>query len=440
MGLRGTVRRLAAGAPAQVFALAGTGASMPVQDLLLQPQLDLVDTPSAANVLLVAGAVPDRFETELARMHDALSSPRAALWWPLGSNAAPAVPTSDVVAGTDPQRLVDAVVAAHRRLLMGNTPSASPVLRDEEPAPWRGVGPYGQGGTGMTGGVPYGRPMAEVAPDRDGLRLDTLTVRIGPFFVRFPTGLVIDVDLQGDVVQRADVVIGPPAPANRVDTGPRSPFRDALEKPVPVAVLELSRTRSHLRWAASALTAHQLPSLARRVLRLAHQVQPGQEEEIGGLHRLLRGSQVLGWATTGVGHLEPSQLLGTATGPVSRAAGVVEDERTSDIAYRGLGFEPIVRDGGDARARFEQRLDEARQALQLAERAPDRVHDPEAPLESPRGRLTPTDNPTARLLPLLADVLPGMEWGDAVSTVVSLDLDPDDVVALGDPDRAVAAP
>ena len=292
----------------------------------------------------------------------------------------------------------------------------------------------------MTGGVPYGRPMAEVAPDRDGLRLDTLTVRIGPFFVRFPTGLVIDVDLQGDVVQRADVVIGPPAPAISVDTRPRSPFRDALEKPVPVAVLELSRARSHLRWVASALVAHQLPSLARRVLRFTQHVQPGEEEEIGRLHRLLRGSQVLGWATTGVGHLERSQLLGTATGPVSRAAGLLEDERTSDVSYRGIGFELIVRDGGDARARFEQRLAEARQALQLAERARDRVHDPEAPLESPRGRLTTTDNPTARLLPLLADVLPGMEWGDAVSTVVSLDLDPDDVMALGDPDRTVAAP
>ncbi len=438
MGLRATLDRIAAQAPVPVFAVAGVGARARVDDLLLQPRLHLVDSPAAANVLLVAGSIPAHLAGELARLHDGLSRPRVSVWWSLGWRAAPPVRSGVEVHDADPSVLVDAVVDTHRRLLVRELASGPPVLPDEEPAPWRGVGPYGQGGTGMTGGVPYGRPMAEVAPDRDGLRLDQLTVRIGPFFARFPTGLVLEVRLQGDVVQQAHVVVAPEGEAVAVDG--RTPFSDALHGPVPVSVLELERARSHLRSIASALVAHQLPSLARRVLRFARHVHPGQSEDVQRLHRLLRRTQVLGWATRGVGLIPAEHLGGTATGPVARASGIEQDERATDPAYVGLGFEPIVHDGGDARARITQRLAEARQALQLAGRAVDRRHDPGDPLESPRGRLAVEDLPAQRLLPLLPSVLEGMEWGDAVSTVVSLDLDADEVLALRSPDQELPVP
>lgn len=421
-----------------VFAVAGVGAQAQVDELLLQPRLHLVDSPAAANVLLIAGSVPAHLTAELARLHDGVSRPRVSLWWSLGSSVAPPMPPAVEVHDADPSVLVDAVVDTHRRLLFGEVASSPPALPDEEPAPWRGIGPYGQGGTGMTGGVPYGRPMTEVAPDRDGLRLDQLTVRIGPFFARFPTGLVLEVRLQGDVVQQAHVVVAPEGEAVAVDA--RTAFSDALHGPVPVSVLELERARSHLRSIASALVAHQLPSLARRVLRFAKHVHPGQSEDVQRLHRLLRRTQVLGWATTGVGLIPAEHLGGTATGPVARATGIEQDERATDPAYFGLGFEPIVHDGGDARARITQRLAEARQALQLAGRAVDRRHDPADPLESPRGRLGVEDLPAQRLLPLLPSVLEGMEWGDAVSTVVSLDLDTDEVLSLRSPDRELPVP
>jgi len=61
-------------------------------------------------------------------------------------------------------------------------------------------------------------------------------------------------------------------------------------------------------------------------------------------------------------------------------------------------------------------------------------------LESPQGRLAVGDLPAQRLLPLLPAVLEGMEWGDAVSTVVSLDLDADEVLALRSPDRELPVP
>lgn len=417
-----------------VFSVAGVGAQAQVDDLLLEPRLQIVDSPAAANVLLIAGAMPPHLLTQLAHLHDALSRPRVPLWWSLGSGVVPPIPPMVEVHELDPSGLVDAIVRTHRSLLLGELPSSPPALPDEEPAPWRGVGPFGQGGTGMTGGVPYGRPMAEVAPDRDGLRLDQLTVRIGPFFARFPTGLVLEVRLQGDVVQQADVVVAPEGQA-AIEVDVRTPFHDALDVPVPVSVLELERARSHLRSIASALVAYQLPSLARRLLLFAHRVHPDQGEDVERLHRLLRRSQVLGWATRGVGTIPAAQLEGTATGPVARASGVDQDERSADPAYLGLGFEPIVHDGGDARSRIIQRLTEADQALKLAGRAGDRRHDPAAPLESPRGRLTADDLPAQRLLPLLPALLEGMEWGDAVSTVVSLDLATDEVLSLRSRER-----
>lgn len=422
-----------------VYAVAGIGARSRVDALLLQPRLHLVDSPAAATVLLIAGTVPPHLADELARLHDGLSRRRACVWWSLGSSVAPPLPHAVEVHDSDTAVLVDVVVDTHRRLLSDELASSPPALPDVDPAPWRGIGPYGQGGTGMTGGVPHGRPMAQVAPDRDGLRLDQLTVRIGPFFARFPTGLVLEVRLQGDVVQQAHAVVVPEGEA-AVEVEGRTPFRDALDSPVPLSVLELERARSHLGSVASALVAHQLPSLARRVLRLASHLHPDQSEDVQRLHRLLRRAQLLGWATRGVGPIPADQLEGTAAGPVARASGVERDERTTDPAYLGLGFELIVQDRGDARSRITQRLDEAVQALQLASRAGDRHHDPEVPLESPRGRLAVGDLPAQRLLPLLPAVLEGMEWGDAVATVVSLDLDTDGVLALRAPDRELPVP
>lgn len=438
MGLSAVASRVATRAPVPVFPVAGLGARAAVDDLLIETRLRIVDTPAAANVLLLAGDVPSGLAAELARLHDGMSRPRTSLWWTLGASVRPAIRCPTEVRDPDPSILVDAVVDAHRRLLTGELASSPPQLPDEDAAPWRGVGPYGQGGTGMTGGVPYGRPMAEVAPDRDGLRLDQLTVRIGPFFARFPTGLVLELRLQGDVVQEAQLAL--PAGDVPMSGAATTPFGDALGVPVRVSVLEVERARSHLRSIASALVAHQLGSLAQRVLRLAGQVRPGDDHEIERLHRVLRRSQVLGWATTGVGHIAPERLEGTASGPILRASGVARDERCDDPVYGGLGFEPIVHEGSDARARLAQRLAEARQALELAGRAGELDHDPESPLESPRGRLAAGDLPARRVLPLIPSLLEGMEWGDAVSTVVSLDLDTDEVLALHATDPEVPVP
>lgn len=57
----------------------------------------------------------------------------------------------------------------------------------------------GRGGMEM----PAGLAMAERTEDRDGLKLDQLHLTLGPLLSEWPTGLVLRVAVQGDVIQQA---------------------------------------------------------------------------------------------------------------------------------------------------------------------------------------------------------------------------------------------
>ncbi|WP_296763239.1 hypothetical protein [Sediminimonas sp.] len=146
-------------------------------------------TPRDAGILLVAGDMPGDAAEALGRVHDQLPHPRATLRWTVSHE------TADAVA--------DRIVASWRDL--GAIDEAD-LLPDQPPNEWKGVGPHGQGGKGMMGGTPYGRPMAMTGEDiRDGLQLDRYTARIGPFAPMLPPGLVLEVTLQGDVIVAATV-------------------------------------------------------------------------------------------------------------------------------------------------------------------------------------------------------------------------------------------
>jgi hypothetical protein len=443
--LRNALAGLAAGAPARVFVLQGVDAPDALDVLRLRPDIVLVDTPRSATVLLVAGRLPEAMHEPARRAHDAMAEPRATVWWtlPAGDDAMlPFIEATVVHAESDGSPADIATVArllarTQSDLLRATRASEPALLADAEPAPWRGVGPYGQGGTGMTGGVPYGRPLAGRAPDRDGLALDQLPVRVGPFFAPFPAGLVLDVTLQGDVIQ--SVVV----PGNAfVETGDggtllrvtNDPFHAALGEPVRIADLERRRARHHLRWLAGALRVHGLDALGQRTLALAVSLADGVPEgaagDVAALGRLLERTRGLGWATADVGVIDSALLAGRGLGPVARAAGLAEDARLDDPAYDVLGYAPVLdkRDaGGDARARWRQRLGEAIQSVELAARAGDRRTGGEGrPVEGVRGRLSTDamrESPSAVLLALLPDLLRGQEWGDAVTTIVSLDID-----------------
>lgn len=420
MDLRRRLAAFAAHAPVPTFAVAGLGMRAAVQDLRLEPGVHIVDSPRAALILLVAGDVPPSHAAALALIHDGLPHPRATIRWGTADGAAP--PNRTVAYGTDP---VPTLRALATDLLAGTAESEPPLTDETGAVPWEGIGPYRQGGTGMTGGAPYGRPMAELGPDRDGLRLDVLPVRIGPFFPRLPAGLELQAKLAGDVVTEAAVVpvtwparLSPPA-----GNPSASPFIRALSRPVSIAELELARARDHLRWLAEALIAQGLPALGRRALRLARDVRPGGGDRIRSLATLLDRTGLYRWSIPAAGAIDARLLAGAGLGPIARAAGIPEDVRTEDASYRALGFVPLTIDRNDAIGRWRVRIEETVRSLDLAARAGDLMTSVVGRVESPRGRLTSGDSPTERAMAVVPELLAGLGWGDAIAALVSLDLD-----------------
>lgn len=437
MGVARWVTRLAAGADVPVFAAVGAGGRALADEAALLPGVRLVDSPRAANVLLVVGAVTPPLLGPLLGVHDQLPLPRSTVWWsngPVDERLASALP--QLVAG--PSGDGDHLRSVFAELLSGARRSDPPALPDEDPAEWRGVGPYGHGGTGMTGGVPYGRPLATRAADPDGLELDQLRLHVGPLFRPFPPGLILDIELQGDVVRQATVGDNPFIGGTEGEHSPSldtALFVGALTSATPVADLEVARAGHHLRWAARTLRLHGLESEGLRLLGLARTLTPADRAAVGAAARRIDRSRSLAWATRGVGVLEPDDDIG---GPVARAAGLAVDARLHDPGYQSLGFSPVVHGAGDARDRLRQRLAEAVQALELSERADSQLRRPGPPLEGPRGPLGSGDPlPSVALLGLLPRLLAGQEWGDAMTTVASLDLDLEEA-AVGQPARLPA--
>ncbi len=423
--MRGLLVRLAMRSPVPVFTAVGLGARSAIHDLRLCDELRFVDSTRPASVFLVAGELPPALLEAAVALHDTVAHPRVTVLWRLGSASATTLERFPHAVIVDDGDVVASVVRVHRELLAGNRASESALRPDVDPAPWRGVGPYGQGGTGMTGGVPYGRPMAERADDRDGLSLDQLPLRVGPFFPRFPPGLVLDVKLAGDLVQEASARENPFLDVRSGHVDPlMQPFLDALVRPTSVRVVELVRARSHLRWLADALDAHGLAGLARRALVLAAGLAPVRIDDVRALSRAVARTGVLtAWSTAGIGCVMANELAGTGAGPVARAAGLSEDARSDDPTYRDLGFEPVVHERGDARDRWRQRMAEIVQSLELASRAGDRSAWGNGVVESPRGRMEVGSASADRLVAVLPRLLAGNDWGDAVTTIVSLDLD-----------------
>ncbi len=276
---------MAVRAPAPVFAAVGVGAWGPVQELRAHPELRLVASPRQAALLLVAGAVSGEHQAALAQVHDQIPHPRRTVGWNTDLQAL-GLPDAVVTRGGRAQ-VAAAVTDAWRRCRAEPGLSEGDLLPDVEPNPWRGVGPYGQGGEGMMGGVPYGRPMAMTGADRDGVSLDRLEVTIGPFLPMLPSGVTLDLVLQGDVIQSA---VAYPAPA------PPS----LLEPAEPV-----SRHRSHLRWLAHALHVHGLDGLAARAAALApiDVGTPGVADGVVRLRNQVRRSGLL-WSLRGQGPLD----------------------------------------------------------------------------------------------------------------------------------------
>lgn len=196
------IARLAANAPPPVFACVGPGMQMAVERLLAGSGVRRAISPRSAAILLVAGDIPDRAAAAFDRVHDQVPAPRRTVHWDGRSDPVPDLLT------------------AWRDLL--KTGAGEPDrLPDTPPNPWHGEGDHGQGGEGMMGGTPYGRPMAMTGGDpRDGLEMDRFKMHVGPFAPMLPTGLELELELKGDVIAHAKI-LHPPFEVNSAEEASR---------------------------------------------------------------------------------------------------------------------------------------------------------------------------------------------------------------------------
>lgn len=251
--------RLGSGAPVAFFAAVGRDGMERVEDLSLDARITWVASPRHAEVLLVAGKMRSQDSQALRVVHDQIPVPRNTLWW--GSEPFEELASPTVVP------LADEVLPHMLKMRVGHARNEPDLLPDEPPNPWRGIGPNGQGGKGMMGGVPYGRPMAMTHQDgRDGLELDQTTVQVGPYLQTWPSGLVLELALQGDVVQRARVVRPPFGPTRGTSDG----------------------MASRLRSAARMLKLLQLDGLAERCRRAAVAHDPREAVDLAALRAAVR--------------------------------------------------------------------------------------------------------------------------------------------------------
>ncbi|MEO3843701.1 hypothetical protein [Streptomyces sp. B22F1] len=249
-----------------------------------------------------------------------------------------------------------------------------------------------------------GLPMAERADDRDGLRLDRLHLPLGPGLADWPAGLVLDVALQGDVVQHAGVRTATRA-AEELPYWDEPWLRAARGEDVVRGAAHRRCCAAHLDSIARLLAVSGWPDPAARARRLRDAVLDGVPARVwsAGLERLgrrVRRSRVLRASTAGLGAL-----------PAARA-------RRSGVTGPALAAD------GDAYDRLLTWLDEAaRHAAGV---------DDDRPLarygqDGPRGRLDGPRPPSRALLDVLPDLLRGAEFTSARVIVASLDPDLDEL-------------
>ncbi len=319
----------------------------------------------------------------------------------------------------------------------------------------------------------------------DGLIMEWVPAPYGPLFPGLPGGLSLTFTLDGDTVAETEVepgiqghlpavlLHGPVRSiserAARLDPltpvayrllarravedafGKRIGEEEALSR---IGALERERAASHLGWAANFGFLIGDGSLSQRAARLQlallRAVDIDEVSRIKGevedfVRRALR-TPLLGSKLGGIGCLD--RVAGNVAGPVARAAGSEKDSRLKDPAYRNLGFSPVVREGNDALARFQLRLEETKQSLDLVLEA-EAIASTDSPIsasssgtgtatvETPRGTATlhvtledgkivsaELDAPSMRNVRLVEAVTVGKEVADALVGVGSLDLSP----------------
>lgn len=358
-----------------------------------QAGLRPVEAPERARQLLVPDPVPEALAEAVRDAWSRIPPPRSYVAWARGDAG---VPAAD---------LLEAKVAGE--------PEHGGQAHGDGDHSYHGRGSDEQGAA--HGGHDHDMMAIVGEPSADGLVMESIDFQLGPLAPGLPGGLVLELSLDGDVVDRChpratlEMPLGPLAGGGFGD--PLAPaawtaaigtaLENAAGRPASeatarlrVAAVETERALSHLcwlrdfgfvlGWAQLSERAHgcAVALMGPRLLleEAGLRPQPGGLDRdqvrrqleavgllVGGLRRGLEGSRRLRARTRGRAKVAAETIRGLGvTGPPARAAGVPGDTRNADPLYEALGFREALLDEGDAEARTELRVTEAVAAVDLA--------------------------------------------------------------------------
>lgn len=189
------------------------------------------------------------------------------------------------------------------------------------------------GGAPLAGGL----EMADLGEDRDGLALDRLHVALGPVLPEWPSGLVVDVTLQGDVIQEA-----------------RSRFLDPGghdEESVPDVVRALTSVARVLALAGWEGPAGRARTVRDAVLFDEERAAGRMRGELEALHRFVRRSRLLRWMlrSSGRDRIEVLAALDDKLSSVRAALSGATSEPTADVDLPTLDARLVGAEFGAAR-------------------------------------------------------------------------------------------
>lgn len=398
MDLTARLLRFAAGRPRPLVlsAVGGTAVRLAVEREVRRAGWPPAASPAEADLLVLAGD-PASLQDVPVRLWQAMGAPRARVELRT---------VDDVVAGLAAGARALGDVAGQRSLAARRRGVGAAGSEPES-----GDGHHHGDGSGEMASMqlPGGLPMADRAADRDGLRLDQLHLPLGPGLADWPSGLVIRVALQGDVIQHAEVE---PARTAVRAAAPfwDEPWMDAADGHHVVACGQAARRRAaaHLDSAGRLLAVAGWPDAAARARVLRDELLGGAAStrvagRIGRLARRVTGSRTLRWLTAGLGILDARTAAAAGvTGPALAAAG--------DVPVR------LVRWLTGAAVDAGRLADDTQLAAQ------DR--------DGPRGRLIEHRPPSAALLAVLPGLLEGAELAAARLIVASFDPDLDELTGV----------
>lgn len=271
----------------------------------------------------------------------------------------------------------------------------------------------------MEGGFMSMVAMTQGLPrSTDGLPMEWIDTSFGPLFPGLPAGLAPTLTLDGDTVVGLSLGAGA-VHRGIVATlpGPAGSFADRLAMLDPLAPIayralaqealaaisgeppdtaasawagacERERAASHMGWLAAFAELLGIGWLASRAaelhLALVHAADVATVAALRGrIARMVHDVDrlpMLERRLAGIGILAPDAP--GMSGPIARGSGLAVDTRMRSSAYQTLGFEAVVREGGDALSRLQVRLAEIVQSLDLII-ASEMLAQPATPLPSP---------------------------------------------------------